>query len=105
VSSYIAFTGMLGIPIAIWRVGSAQVCFGMTDCCSFCLPLMSIVFWLSRFRLDLGDETITYSSLFRGYRSIPRSDLVKADFAAETSAYESPFTFVFRSSAADASLP
>ncbi len=100
-SSYIVFTVICGIPLIIGIFAAAKS--------HSALPLVAIAisaflfscFWLSRFRLEFNSERIGYASLFRPYRSIQRDTVVHADFASDTSAYESPFTFVVRSALGD----
>ena len=58
--------------------------------------LLLAYFWLSRFRLEFSDERIGYESLFSPYRIIQRDAVADAEFARDSSSYESPFTFVVR---------
>jgi hypothetical protein len=89
---------MLGIPLAIgvFAASKSASAWQMVALIAFALVLCWL--WLSRFRLEFDDNSIGYSSLFTGYRTIPRGQIVEANFAGETSPFESPFTFVLRTS-------
>ena len=96
-SSYVVFAAILGTPLGISAfAASSQPSF--LKAVLICLAALGLAFlWLSRFRLVITPETVSYSSLFARERTVPRADIAAAGFAARTGGLESPFTFVILS--------
>ncbi len=97
-SSYVVFGFIFGIPFVLMcaiLIRGADPSWWYAFVISL-LALMSSFVVLSRYRLVITPDSITYSSPFRLRRMILRSDVVHADFADETGRFESPVTFVIR---------
>jgi hypothetical protein len=96
-SSYLVFTAIAGIPLVLSGVVALREP-SFLEAVLVCAAALAFVFlWLSRFRLLITPEAVSYSSLFGGKRTVERSDIAEAGFAARPGAFESPLTFVIRS--------
>jgi hypothetical protein len=95
--SYLVFAAIVGtvLGISVWAAFKEPLSL-MTI--PVCLAALGFAFlWLSRFRLVITPDAITYSCLFGTERTIRREDITAAGFAPRTSGFESPFTFLVRS--------
>jgi hypothetical protein len=93
---YVVFSVILGtLIIFLGIVGvakeEASVWWPVTGCV---LALAFVLYWLSRFRLIITAESVTYASLFTGTCTVRRREIAMAEFAEHTGPMESPFTFV-----------
>ena|SRR5579864_641127 len=96
-SSYIVFGTIFGVLLALWF--SALLIRGTFP--NWWMPIgiltfgwAAVFFWLSRFRLLIDENSVSYSSLLTRKKTCQRSDIIHADFAKVTGSLESPFTFV-----------
>jgi hypothetical protein len=60
------------------------------------LPFVATLYWLSKFRLVIGPETVTYTALFAQKQTIRRHEITEAHFAKWVWVHESPFNSVLR---------
>jgi hypothetical protein len=102
-SNYFVFGTIFGIPLvlsfAILIRGAAPswwLAFAVSS-----ISLASSVLALSRYRLVITPDSVTYSSPLLPHRMVRRSDIVHADFADETGPFESPITFVIQGRAGE----
>ena len=96
-SSYLVFAAIVGTPLGISAFAAFRQPFFL-KAILICLAALGLAFlWLSRFRLVITPEAVSYSSLFTRERTVQRADIVAGGFAAHTGGFESPFTFVIRS--------
>lgn len=97
-SSYIVFTALCAVPAAPALIGllitNKKPLWDVLLVCA--TAWLFAMFWLSRFRLEITLESVTYSSLFSRPRSIPRSEIVSAGLPRVTRRTEGPYTFVIR---------
>src|SRR5664279_5720397 len=96
-SSYVVFAAIVGTPLGVSAfAASRQPSF--LKAVLICLVALGLAFlWLSRFRLIITPDAVSYSSLFARERTVQRADIAAAGFAARTGGFESPHTFVIRS--------
>ncbi len=96
-TSYVVFAAIVGTPLGISAFAALnQPSF--LKAVLICLAALGFAFlWLSRFRLLITPEAVSYSSLFVPERTVQRADIAAAGFAARTGGFESPFTFIIRS--------
>jgi hypothetical protein len=97
-SSYAVFTVICGIALsvsiaALVKTGHQSLWQSIALCAA---AWAFAVVWLSRYRLEISAESISYASLFSRERRIARSKIVSAEFADQTGRFESPLTFVIR---------
>ena len=96
-SSYAVFAAVVGAPLGISAFAALNKP-SFLKAVFICLAALCFAFlWLSRFRLVITPEAVSYSSFFAPERTIQRADIAAAGFAARTGGFESPFTFVIRS--------
>lgn len=87
-----------GVPLSISSVAAVRQP-SFLKAFLICIAALAFAFvWLSRFRLVITPEAVTYSSLFVNEQTLQRSKISEAGFAERTKAFESPYTFVIRSS-------
>jgi hypothetical protein len=102
--SYIVFGVICGPQLALWlwllidrgtfhhwRMPIGIITFGWGF----------VFFWLSRFRLLIDENSVSYASLFTRKKTLLRSEITHADFAGVTGSFKSPYTFVIRTKAAE----
>jgi hypothetical protein len=103
-SSYIVFGVIHGVLLALWAW--AVVVRGWHPTFWWFVGILTgswtfVYFSLSRFRLVITPESVSYSSLFSPRKEFPRSEITFADFAKTTGSFESPLTFSIRTKSGD----
>ncbi len=98
-SSYVVFGCIIGTPLLILTIATLRhPSSSLVRVVLGCIAALAFAFvWLSRFRLIISPEEISYSSLFRSERTVRREDIAAAGFARRTGPFESPYTFVIQS--------
>jgi hypothetical protein len=104
-STYIVFGVMFGGMEALWFAGLLVRGGGPPSVWMFIGILTFawafVFFGISRFRLHIDAESVSYSSLFTHKRRFERSEITHAEFAEVTGSFEGPFTFVIRTTAGE----
>lgn len=96
-SSYVVFAGIAGIPLVLSGIAALREP-SFFKAVVICFTALAFAFiWLSRFRLVITPEFVSYSSLFGSEQTVQRSEISEARFAERTGSCESPYTFVIRS--------
>jgi len=95
-SSYIVFGVIHGAILALFI--SAVVVRGWHSSWFWPFGILTgswafVFLWLSKFRLVITSESVSYSSLFSPKKEFQRCEIISADFAETTGSFESPFTF------------
>lgn len=90
---YVVFTLLLAPLLMIWLVAGFVRSFrdlwqplGIIGA-----ALVLVLLWLGRFQIILTDDTLSYRTLFCGTRSIPLSDIERAEIEAGWSTYWDQF--------------
>jgi hypothetical protein len=102
-SSYVVFGIIFGTPLVLISailIRGADPSWWQAFAISS-IALASSLLGLSRYRLVITPDAVTYSSPLLPRRMIRRSDIVHADFADETGSFESPITFIMRGRAGE----
>lgn len=103
-SSYVVvgviFGGLLALWLTILLVRGMFPNWWMPICIVTC-GWTFVLCWLSRFRLSIDAESVSYSSLFTHQKKIQRSEITIANFAKVKGPFESPYAFVIRTKAGE----
>ena len=80
-SAYAILCGLTSIPAFVWCYAFVQGRPIQLQPILMVLFVVGVIaFWLSRFRLTIKNSSISYSSLFQGNVSIPRTDIQSIGF-------------------------